>query len=280
MAMLALTAAGAWAQVTGPVFEVAEVRIYKPDPGEQGVRGTIGINGVLTNYSQVAGQRIQPGEPVFAANGKVTMRSVTMRDLITQAYGEIAETSRLQAIQEEYLSGGPNWLDTDRFELVAKAPPGTPLASERLMLQSLLAERFHLAVHREQKPMPVYALLVGKKELKLQATSEPGDSDCKRSFVAGDGHTHATCTRISMADLASWLPRLEPFDVDQPAVDLTGIAGAYDFRLEWTPHGLDSGPAGITIFDALEKLGLRLQARKEPMPVIVIDHVDRVPTDN
>jgi len=227
---------------------------------------------VLSNYSQVAGQRIQPGDPVFATNGKVTMRSVTMRELLTQSYKEIAKP--------EYLVGGPNWLDTDRFELVAKAPAGTPLDTERLMLQALLAERFHLAVHREQKPMPVYALLAGKKELKLQAASEPGDPDCKRIFGPADGHTHATCANMTVAELVSRLPRLEPFDVDQPVLDLTGINGAYNFVLEWTPHGPGLDPVGVTIFDALEKLGLKLEARKEPMPVIVLDRVDRVPTEN
>ena len=143
------------------------------------------------------------------------------------------------------------------------------------MLQAVLAERFHLMVHREQKPMPVFALLAGKKELKLQAAAEPGEAECKQAYVQADGHTHVACVNMTMTGLATRLSRLEPFDVNQPAVDLTGITGSYNFQLEWTPRGPDSAPVGVTVMDALEKLGLKLEARKEPMTVIAIDHVEQ-----
>lgn len=269
VALLAVAAAGAASgqAPAAPVFEVADVRPYQPEPGARGIQGIIVANGVLRNFSQVRGQRMQLGDPVFAANGTVTMRSVALRELLTQAYKEI--------LRPEYLMGGPNWMDTEQFELVAKAPAGTPVDAERLMLQAVLAGRFRLVVHREQKPMPVFALLVGKKELKLQATAEPGEADCKQAFAQADGHTHVTCVNMTMAGLATRLSRLEPFDVNQPAVDLTGIAGSYNFQLEWTPHGPDSAPVGVTVMDALEKLGLKLEARKEPMTVIAIDRVEQ-----
>ncbi len=268
-ALLAVTAAGAvWGQARAtPVFDVADVRPYQPEPGARGIRGIIVANGVLRNFSQVLGQRMQLGDPVFAANGTVTMRSVTLRELMTQAYKEV--------LRPEYLIGGPNWMETEQFELIAKAPAGTPVDTERLMLQAALAERFHLTVHREQKPMPVFALLAGKKELKLQPAVAPGDADCKQAFAQADGHTHVACVNMTMAGLASRLSRLEPFDVNQPAVDLTGIAGSYNFQLEWTPRGQDSAPVGVTVMDALEKLGLKLEARKEPMTVIAIDRVEQ-----
>jgi uncharacterized protein (TIGR03435 family) len=272
-----------------PAFEVADVRMYQPDTevvrgadgssfvrdAREGILGIIVMNGVLTNYSQVAGKRMQAGEPVFAANGKVAFRSVTMRELIMQSYKEI--------LRPEYLTGGPSWLDTAHFELIAKAPPGTPVDTERLMLQGVLAERFHLVIHHEQKPMPVYALVLGKKELKLQAAAGPGDPDCKRVFgVAGkdgkvqpDGRSHAVCANVKMADLAYWLPRLEPFEVDKPAIDLTGISGTYDLHLDWASAGGTDVAAGATMLDMLDKLGLKLEARKDPMPVIVIDHVEQ-----
>jgi uncharacterized protein (TIGR03435 family) len=210
---------------------------------------------------------MQLGDAVFAANGTVTLRCVTLRELMTQAYAEI--------LRPAYLTGGPAWLETDNFEVIAKAPPGTSVDTERLMLQRVLADRFHLAVRREQKPMPVFALSAGKNGPRLLATTATGDADCKAKFAAEDGRTHVTCVNMTMAGLAARLPRLEPFDVDQPAMDLTGIAGAYDFLFEWTPHKQDSGPVGLTIFDALEKLGLKLEARKEPMTVIGIDHVEK-----
>ncbi len=250
-----------------PVFEAADVRPYKREAGVPGIQGIIAANGVLRNFSQVSGQRMQLGDAVFAANGTVTLRCVTLRELMTQAYTEI--------LRPAYLTGGPAWLETDNFEVIAKAPPGIPVDTERLMLQRLLAERFHLAVHREQKPMPAFALMTGKKDLKLPAPASAGDADCKAKFAQEDGRTHVTCVNMTMAGLAARLPRLEPFDVDQPAVDLTDIEGPRDFAFEWTPHRQDSGPAGLTIFDALEKLGLKLEVRKEPMTVIAIDHVEK-----
>src|ERR1700678_1726446 len=111
-ALLAVAAAGAvWGQApAAPVFDVADVRPYQPEPGARGIRGIIVANGVLRNFSQVLGQRMQLGDPVFAANGTVTMRSVTLRELMTQAYQEI--------LRPEYLVGGPNWMDTELFELI------------------------------------------------------------------------------------------------------------------------------------------------------------------
>jgi uncharacterized protein (TIGR03435 family) len=110
-------------------------------------------------------------ETALAPGGAVTLRFVTLRQLITQAY--LKEISR-----DEYLTGGPSWLDADRFDLIAKAPPSTSIDTERLMIQTVLAARFHLALHREQKPMPVYALTIGKRGLKLQAAGS-GARGCK-----------------------------------------------------------------------------------------------------
>jgi uncharacterized protein (TIGR03435 family) len=273
--------AAAWGQAAGPVFDVADVRMYKPDAGFHGVEGIMRINGVLSNMSQIPGQRIQPGDPVYAPNGKVTMRSVTLQQIIGQAYKEAAGISQFQNTQTEYITGGPSWLNMEHYDLIAKAPPGTPLDTERLMLQAVLAERFHLAVHREQKPMPVFALVVGKKELKLKPAAGPGDPDCKAK-VLGDGVAHRECTNMTMAGLASRLQDFETSDIDQPAVDFTGIAGIYDFRLDWVTSGR-AGPdraSSATMFDALANLGLKLEARKAPMTVVVIDRVDRVPTEN
>jgi hypothetical protein len=233
-ALVAVTAAGAvWGQApAAPVFDVADVRSYQPEPGARGIRGMIVANGVLRNFSQVLGQRMQLGDPVLAANGTVTMRSVTLRELLTQAYKEI--------LRPEYLMGGPNWMETEPFELIAKAPAGTPVDTERLMLQAA-----------------------------------PGDADCKQAFAQADGHTHVACVNMTMAGLATRLSRLAPFEVNQPAVDLTGITGSYNFPLEWTLRGPDSAPVGVTVMDALEKLGLKLEARKAPMTVIAIDGVER-----
>lgn len=208
---------------------------------------------------------IQPG-------GRVSVRNITMKELIEQSY------------KAGGIAGGPNWLDSDRFDIIAKAPPNTSEDTLRLMLQSLLAERFKLEIHREQKPMTVYALVAAKGGPKLQAASGSGPPKCGPGQGA-EGQNHMVCANFSMADLTSWLPtRIAPSYIDRPIVDLTGLKGTYDIKLDWVPRppvGSTDVAAGATVFDALEKqLGLKLEERKPPMPVIFIDHIERVPAEN
>jgi len=166
------------------------------------------------------------------------------------------------------------------------------------MLQTLLAERFKLVIHHDQKAVPVYALLVGKggPKLKPSAPHDAGKKDCQRQGVVGGvpGMLQVTSTRMTMADLAELLPDTAPAYVDLPVVDLTELKGSYDFKLNWTGRAALEGrrrdadgniitePAGgLSMFDALQaQLGLKLESRKHPMPVIVVDHVERIPTDN
>jgi uncharacterized protein (TIGR03435 family) len=235
-----------------PEFEVATVRVN--DSGQTAVQGGI-----------------RPG-------GQVSVRNIPMKELIVQAYkvGGVA--------------GGPNWLDSERFDIIAKAPPNTPEDTLRLMLQTLLTERFKLAIHREQKITAVFALVAARGGFKLQASAGSGQPKCGRGQGA-EGLNHTACTNITMADLADWLPtRIAPSFIDRPVVDLTGLKGPYDIQLDWVPRPLVGNAAdpasadvaaGATVFDALDKqLGLKLEERKLPMPVIVIDHIERVPTEN
>ncbi len=154
------------------------------------------------------------------------------------------------------------------------------------MLQSLLAERFQLAIHRENKPMPVYAMVVGKGGPKLQK-SAGGDMTC-RWITPANATSKAECKNITMRELATQMPLWGMAHVDQPVEDLTEIQGSYDFQLEWSlPAGRgDVGKgdvpampdsAGATIFDAMSQTGLKLEPRKRPASVIVIDHAERVP---
>jgi uncharacterized protein (TIGR03435 family) len=235
-----------------PEFEVAEVKVN--NSGQPGIQG-----GSL-------------------AGGQLSVRNIPMRELIVQAY------------KAGGVAGGPNWLDTERFDIVAKAPPNTPDDTLRLMLQTLLAERFKLAIHREQKSTAVFALVAAKRGFKLQAAAGSGRPKCSPG-QGDEGLNHTVCTNFTMADLAAALPtRIAPSFIDRPVVDLTGLKGAYDIKLDWVPRPLvgnaADGPtadvaAGSTVFDALDKqLGLKLVERKLPMPVIVIDHIERIPTEN
>jgi uncharacterized protein (TIGR03435 family) len=225
---------------------------------------------------------VQPSKPgsdapstAFLPGGEVSLHNLTMKQLIVLAYQEI--------FNNDYVKGGPDWLDSARYDLVAKAPAKTPIGTVRSMLQPVLAGRFHLVIHREQRPMPVYALVVGKRGPQLKGTDGSGQFGCVPALHEDDGRTHRLCHNMTMAQLAYALPGLAPRYVDRPVIDLTNITGAYDFQLDWTPLSIGAADvaAGPTIFDSLDKeLGLKLESRRQPMPIIVIDQVDRVPEDN
>jgi uncharacterized protein (TIGR03435 family) len=140
-----------------------------------------------------------------------------------------------------------------------------------------LAERFHLAVHRESKEMPAYALVLAKSGPKLQQV-EPGGTSMNDN--EDNNSRRITAERASMAVLAETLARI----VEHPVVDQTGLQGVYSLKLQYTPDNPKSdGPdaAGPSIYAALqEQLGLKLQTQRLPVEVIVVDYVERVPTEN
>jgi uncharacterized protein (TIGR03435 family) len=259
-------AGAAW----GQQFEVAAVRVNQAEGAAvpMQILNRDGIPVEITQYNPNGVSKL--AEEPFAPSGRVTLRYVTMRMLITIAY-------KKEIIRNEFLSGGPNWIDSDHFDVTAKGPPGAPMETERLMMQALLAERFHLQIHREQRPTEVYSLVVAKGGPKLQKAAGSGAADCDRM---GDRGSHVACTNMTMADLVKALPDLGPGYIDGAVVDQTGLAGAYDFGLDWVVKRNLEVTGGPTLFEAVEKLGLKLEERKLPMPTIVIDHVDRVPTEN
>lgn len=235
---------------TPPAFEVADVHVSAPGTRERG--------GFFS--------------------GRFDMRGATMLTLIAAAYN----------VDTGMVLGGPSWLDSDRFDVIAKAPSPTPPEDvQQAMLQALLADRFKLAIRRERKDMPVYFLEVGKKGPKLQPAAKPGDPDCPR--VAGEpGLAHLGCHNYTMAALCELLPQVASFYADHPVVDRTGLTGSYDFQLDWMAKANylaarknpGDGPQPVSMFDALEKLGLKLEAGTNPTPVIVVDSVNRTPTGN
>jgi uncharacterized protein (TIGR03435 family) len=214
----------------------------------------------------------------FQGGGKLSMRNVPMKVLIMFAYH----------VRAEGVEGWPGWFESDRFDVVAKAAQTTPPDDLRRMLQTLLAEHFKLVVHTDQKMMAAYALVLGKSGPKLQP-SEPAiltEQRCDPAAGAA-GLRHVACHHLTMAVLADTLQELSPRDFDVPVINQTGLKGAYDFNLDWAPPSrpdaaASSDPvAGMAIFDAVEvQLGLKLERKKLPLPIIVIDHVERVPGDN
>jgi uncharacterized protein (TIGR03435 family) len=171
---------------------------------------------------------------------------------------------------------GPDWMESVHFDITAKYPPDTKDADRPAMLRTLLEDRFKLAVHRESKEMAGYGLVVAKGGFKLKPVEAGGsgtDSHGGRVRVL-------TAKKVSLAQVADFVARV----LGEVVVEKTGIDGVYDFELRWTVDDQAPGVEAETapsLFTALqETLGLRLQRQKVPVEMIVVDHVERVPTEN
>jgi uncharacterized protein (TIGR03435 family) len=245
-AILTVTACGLLpgAADTRPAFEIASV---KPDASETGV------------------------DRLDFSKGSVIIVNVSLKRLIGMAYG-VAEG-------RDYLFSGPQWLDSERFDITAKFPPETAKAEVLLMLQRLLEERFALKLHREGREFSVYALTIAKGGPKLHPTSKPGPY----RFSAQPGH--ASGFSLSMPQFADRLSR-PVFQLDRQVVDFTGLAGTFDIAIDWRPERTLSdddtdAAAKSSIFSALsEQLGLKLEPRKTRLDVLVVDSANKVPTPN
>ncbi len=223
----------------------------------------------------------------FYTSGRYELRFATMLDMIRLAYG----------VDPETVSGGPSWLELDRFDVFAKAPEKSNAEARKLMLQSLLKERFHLAIHNDTRPMAAYGLTAKKPQLK-EAEGE-GDTGCKFTVQNASNGPAApgdpiqlpvflyTCRNTTMASFAGALlnaPAAAQYLDNRLVVDQTELKGSYDFTLRYTPKvpvGFVTTGEQIPLFDAIEKqLGLKLEMTTSPMPTIVVDNVDQKPTEN
>ncbi len=220
--------------------------------------------------------------PSLSADGDRFLRfaQITLRDLIMLAYGVGAP----QIQGPGFLNGTPD-SPADRFDVIAKVPVGTTRDQLPLMLRALLAGRFHLTFHREEKTMQIFALEVGKNGIKMKESPEgaAGDARCVRSLGEHEGTLAAVCTRVTSRDIAQQVQALAPaYFRDGPIVDLSGLKGIYDFKLEWITLGeANTGAPGPTMIDAVQnQLGLKLEKRKQAVEILVIDKLDRTPTEN
>jgi uncharacterized protein (TIGR03435 family) len=238
-------------------FEAAEVRLNRSGATD----GSIGL---------------EPG-------GRLVVRNSTLREIVLIANYSLSKRL-IDLLGSELVAGGPTWIDSDRFDIVAKAEGNASPAIVRLMLQAILTERFHLACHHEARPLRAYALRAGARPKLLKSPTD-GAAGCEPGN-SGDRQIHRICHNMTMAELAAALPGMASYYIDLPVVDLTGLAGAYDFRLDWAPtqraEGGIGGPpvlgdaGGATMFDAIGRLGLKLEEGKYPVGVVVIDRVERL----
>jgi uncharacterized protein (TIGR03435 family) len=199
----------------------------------------------------------------------------------------------------EQLAGLPDWADSERFDVFAKAPSEGPSApaidrdAANVMLRTLLVERFKIAYHTEDRQLPVYALVAGKPKLKKPDPAERTSCIPNPPSLAAPEVRVLTCRNATLEQFADQL-RLaarEQF-IAGIVVDATGIEGRWDISLTFTPdlgfrRTADAGqeapdPAGgLNVFEAMEKqLGLKIEKQKRTMPVIVIDHIEQKPTEN
>ena len=190
------------------------------------------------------------------------------------------------------ISGGPAWVESDRYDIAAKAPNEIrPNLDEQMaMLRKLLAERFQLTFHREQRELRVYALTIAKGGSKLKESTESPDAMPEGPppliFVIAPQLVRLPGRNATMADLASVMQRAA---LDYPVLDRTGLTARYDFDLEFTPDETVFGGAlgkgsndssSLDLFAALaQQLGLRLEATRGPVSALVIDHAER-PSEN
>jgi uncharacterized protein (TIGR03435 family) len=188
--------------------------------------------------------------------------------------------SAMYRIPIAQVTGGPSWLDTDLWDVEAKADHIYSRDDLRKMFQNLLADEFKLKFHKESKEGPVYALMVSKSGSKMKVNEGPPDYG-----TPIDGHRGgiAVGTRCPMQSLCYFL-KLMLLD-DRPVIDKTGLTGYYDFTLTYLPElppGFDKSnfpPEMLerpSIFDALrDQLGLKLEPQKGPVEYYVIDHVEK-----
>jgi uncharacterized protein (TIGR03435 family) len=252
----------AFAQSSAPKFEVADVH-------------------------PSAHTAITAAKGPFFGDGRYELRDATAVDLIHTAYG----------IDPDRIYGGPNWLEFNRFDVIAIAPPGSSAESRKLMLQSLLADRFKLALHNDSKPLTAYKLTAAKNG-KLQESSG-GDPGCKFTMenmpqpgpppAAGEGpqviqlptfvYTCHAETMAAFAEALAGAPGANQYFDNKPVVDGTELPGAFDFTLRYTPKvppTIVTKGENIPLPDALEKqLGLKVELTTSPMPVIVVDGTEK-----
>jgi uncharacterized protein (TIGR03435 family) len=271
---------------TLPQFEVASIKPSPPGP-----EATVNVG-------------------VHIDGAQVKCNYLSLKDYIRMAYDV-----------KEYQVTGPEWIATERFDISAKLPEGAKKDQLRDMIKQLLADRFHLKLHKESKEFPVYGLIVAKGGSKLKESKADDDSQATGLNTTGTANISASGNRdgvnISLGngsffgfannrieakklDMPRFAETIARF-VDKPVVDMTGLTGRYDFSFELTPedynamHVRSAISAGVilppqamraleasgdSLHSGLQGLGLKLDPRKAPLDVLVVDQADKVPTEN
>jgi len=230
-----------------PAFDVASVKVH-PTTNSGGRGGPFGF------------------ETITPSPGGVTMTNVPLKSVIDWAY-------HVQPVQVS----GPGWLEVDRYDVAAKAAGAVSEERLRQMMQTLLADRFKLTLHRESKEMRAFVATVAKSGLKMKESTSEGDMDMQPTGKAG-----VTIKRASLARLAELLSG----PLQAPVVDETGLTGRYDFTIDMsnlldpaTPMGI-SDVIPIFVQVANQQLGIKIEEKKVSVEMLMVDHVEKVPVEN
>jgi uncharacterized protein (TIGR03435 family) len=277
--LILITAYGLFGQaVAKPEFEVVSIR--PSAPSTQG------------SYRSVS----MKGGPGTNDPGRVTFENFALPSLISNAYNLMT----YQLSGPEWLINGYGPLDPT-FDIIAKIPDGTTKEQFHLMLQNMLAERFKLTIHHESKELPIYNLVVAKNGPKFKpspdtpaSADDTGRGPAPKVTMGSDGFPvlppGTTMAWVNgRARMRATKETMEKLVIDlaaqsgRPVRDLTGLKGQYDFELFWLPDSVAAADisAGPTLAQAVQdQLGLRLESAKAPVDIVVVDHVEKVPTEN
>jgi uncharacterized protein (TIGR03435 family) len=277
-----LLALGSLAFAQAPQFEVASVKASGPGAADYSVSVGVHIDGA-----------------------QVSCNYFSLHDYISLAY----DLKQYQVI-------APEWMASARYDVKARIPQGTPRDQVREMFQSLLAERFHLKAHKEEKEFPVYALVQDKGGSKLTEAKPFEGEAVKGAAVEAQGGPQGVSLslgngaffsfadnkvegqRLTMLQFADTMARFS----DRPIVDMTGLVGSYNFTIKLSDEdynamrirsaisaGVQLPPqamkllemsSGDSLASALKALGLKMEARKSPLQVLVVESADKTPTEN
>lgn len=243
IAMSVLAAGQAVAQV--PAFDVASVRRV-----------------------QSQGARMELRETAKVSPDGVTMRSVSLRAAVAWAHHVF-----------EFQVAGPDWMAVERYDIAAKAAAPVPEDQLRLMMQSLLADRFKLAVHQETKEQPAFLLTVGKNGPKFQASTETGEAKVEPDPL----RFTVTISRMGVPQVVEILANV----LKAPIVDRTELRGKYDVSISLQKYLPEPGgnPASFDIVSTIimafrEELGLNLESKKMPIGLVIVDRAEKAPVEN
>jgi uncharacterized protein (TIGR03435 family) len=253
---------------------------------------------------------IKPAEPL--PMGQMRVRMTTDAGMLRYTNISLKDCIRAAYRVKDFQVQGPDWMGGARFDIVAKLPAGSTEEQVPEMLQALLAERFKLTLHRDTKEHAIYALVAGKGGPKLKPAEVPvgelaasgggprtgGPRNAMMMQIDGAG-AHLKAPSATLATLAEMISRFS----ERPVVDMTEIKGQYDFDLVFSPdtmrgmrmagggpmpppgegaHSPADAPAegAGSIYDSVQRYGLKLQPRKAPMEFLIVDHIEKTPTEN